>query len=168
MFARIALALSLLLSASAAFAEDYGVCNAEVRYLLSKGGAIAKMTNIKQDRFKFEVVYTHQFGSAETSYSPDWEKLDTPEKRAEAVAKVLAYMDDEEAAVKSGVMYYLVVNRALFPKLKPLFSLSDKPERTTKWRPFVMYVKGEKCEWNSIDIAVFEDDLPEAIRKQLN
>lgn len=52
--------------------------------------------------------------------------------------------------------------------LPPTFTDSTNPERTTKWRPYVMYeTSAGKCDWGNLDWAIFEDSLPDAIRQQL-
>ena len=78
-------------------------------------------------------------------------------------------MRPEVQAIKDGKMWYLVVNRSVFEKqgLPPVYKDPIDPTKTTKWRPYYMYDFGGKCISNRIDIAVFEDELPDGIRKQL-
>ncbi len=69
-----------------------------------------------------------------------------------------------------GKEWYIVANRAVFADqgLPPIYKDSENPAKTTRWRPYYMYVssKGE-CVWSYTDWAIFEDELPDGIRKQL-
>lgn len=170
MLARIVLVVMTLFTGSVAHAEEFGPCQGEVRMLLSQGGAISKVTDVQIDRLKLKAVYTYEFGTTWTSYTPKWDTLSTQEARAKAVAQILAQMDDDAEAAKAGRIWYLVVNRGVFAGkgLNQFFKYSSQPNRTTEWRPYVMAITSTgSCAWTYIDLAIHEDEMPKGIRDQL-
>lgn len=173
MLARIAFAFVFTFSASIAFAEDnFGACDGEARFLLSRGGVTEKVLSAKFDPLKMNVTYTHQYGSVEVSVVLDWEKVKTPDNRAKIIAYTLSEMNDENAAIRAGTFWYVVVNRAIFaPQGVAAFNKPEERDtwtKLTKWRSYSMYVHNNECLWGPLDWTVFEEDLPEAIRDRLH
>jgi len=162
----IAILVAFFAFIGTAVAGDYGACETDLTWLLSQGGAISKVTDLKQDRIRLIDTYTYEFGTTWTQFIID---MGTGEdEQLDDIKETLVQMDAEAEAAKNGQMWYLVVKRELVRGAEhAIFTdLLDKT-KTTPWIPFYAFVEGDRCIYGSIDWAIFEDELPEGIRSQL-
>ena len=168
-----ALLLAAGISAAHAVEEDFGVCTHQKNLLLSKGGAIAKVTHASYQLYGgFNVLYRHQFGEAWGTFDTEWKDFNTPEARAAGRNGIFSQIKAEQAAIASTVgtrFWYLVVNLAVVATGNdPLIVTSDiDPDKTTTWRSYIMYIRQDVCIWAALDNEIFPENLPEGIREQL-
>lgn len=170
---RFLLAVSLLVVMacvqSSGAQENFGVCGDKISELLSYGGAVTKVKSVRGDMVRLQSWFRHEFGEE----GPFYHGLDIsglpPKEKPAAVKEARGWIAKAIKAGNSGKAWYLIVDRRVYgPHGMPaLYVDPDNSARTTKWRPELWGdIEGE-CESLQGDAAIFLEDIPEGLRKQL-
>lgn len=166
------LSAGIALLGHSVYAQDFGACQEIVSEMTSKGGAVLKMTDSVQNHTTFDVTYAYEGGGVfhsgfDPAHDPNWKKMSLSDQNKER-AQILAHLAQETDAIKNGRMWFIIANRAVWPGLRPLFSMPGFPGTSTKWRPYYAFISNEGvCVANYLDWAVFEHHLPEYVQKLL-